>query len=186
MGTGRTVYQDSPSFDVRQPSPAVRRSSCWQTILPGPTSNMVDSAETMSTKLFPAVILAVALGHVACSEDINPAVPSQPNNPVTETFTGTLTLNGGITHPFSVTSSGAIRASIASLAPDSTVTIGLSLGTWNGTAETCATVIANDYATVGTAIVGAADREGRLCVRVYDAAGTLPQPTDYELTVIRP
>jgi hypothetical protein len=147
---------------------------------------MVNSLETMSTKLFPAVILAIALGQVSCSEDINPAIPSQPSNPVTETFTGTLTLNGGVTHPFSVTSSGAIRASIASLAPDSTVTIGLSLGTWNGTAETCATVISNDHATVGTAIVGAADREGRLCVRVYDAAGTLPQPTDYELTVVRP
>jgi hypothetical protein len=140
----------------------------------------------MSTKLFPAVILAIALGQAACSEDINPAVPSEPSNPVTETFTGTLTKNGGVTHPFSVARSGALRASIASLAPDSAVTIGLSLGTWNGTAETCATVISNDHATVGTAIVGAADREGRLCVRVYDAAGTLPQSTDYELAVVRP
>ena len=140
----------------------------------------------MSIKLFPAVVLTLALAQAACSEDINPAVPSQPNNPVTETFTGTLTQNGAKTHPFSVSSSGAIRATIASLAPDSTVKIGLSLGTWNGTAETCATVISNDNATVGTAIVGAADREGRLCVRVYDATGTLPQATDYELTVIRP
>jgi hypothetical protein len=140
----------------------------------------------MSTKLFPAVFLAIALAHVACSEDINPAVPSEPSNPVTETFTGTLTRNGGVTHPFSAARSGAIRAAVVSLAPDSTVIIGLSLGTWNGTAETCATVISNDHATVGTAIVGAADREGRLCVRVYDAAGTLPQATDYELTVVRP
>lgn len=147
---------------------------------------MVNSMEPMSTKLVPAVILAIAIGHVACSEDINPAVPSEPSNPVTETFTGTLTLNGADTHAFSAARSGAIRATIASLAPDSTVKIGLSLGTWNGTAETCATVISNDNATVGTAIVGAADREGRLCVRVYDATGTLPQATDYELTVIRP
>ena len=147
---------------------------------------MVNSEETMFTKLFPAVILATALGQAACSQDINPAVPSQPTNPVTETFADTLTMNGGKTHPFSVTASGPVRASIVSLAPDSTVTIGLSLGTWNGTAETCATVISNDNATVGTAIVGAADREGRLCVRVYDAAGTLPQPTDYELRVERP
>lgn len=147
---------------------------------------MINSMEIMSIKLFPAVVLTLALAQAACSEDINPAVPSQPNNPVTETFTGTLTQNGAKTHPFSVSSSGAIRATIASLAPDSTVTVGLSLGTWNGTAETCATVIANDNATVGTGITGAADREGRLCVRVYDAAGTLPQATDYELTVVRP
>ena len=140
----------------------------------------------MSTKLVPAVILAIALGHVACSEDINPAIPSEPSDPVVETFVGTLTQNGGKTHPFSAARSGSIRATIVSLAPDSSVTLGLSLGTWNGTAETCATVISNDSATVGTAIVGAADREGRLCVRVYDAAGTLPQATDYELTVLRP
>ena len=59
--------------------------------------------EIMFTKLFPAVVLTLALAQAACSEDINPAVPSQPNNPVTETFTGTLTQNGADTHPFSVT-----------------------------------------------------------------------------------
>jgi len=35
-------------------------------------------------------------------------------------------------------------------------------------------------------VTGAADREGRLCVRVYDADGTLPQPTDFQLTVVHP
>jgi hypothetical protein len=140
----------------------------------------------MSTKLHAAMLLALTVGLAACSEDINPAIPSNPSTPVTETFTGTLTQNGGVTHAFSVAASGAVTASIVSLAPDSAVAIGLSLGTWNGTAGTCATVISNDNATVGTSIVGAADREGRLCVRVYDAAGTLTQPTDYELRVVRP
>ena len=138
----------------------------------------------MFTKLFPAVVLAFALVQTACSESINPSLPSDPGNPVTETFTGTLTLNGADTRPFSVARSGSVSASISSLAPVNTITIGLSLGTWNGTA--CSTVIANDSATVGTTVTGAADREGRLCVRVYDADGTLPQPTDFELTVIHP
>jgi hypothetical protein len=146
---------------------------------------MVNSLETMSTKLFPAIVLALALGQAACSDDTNPSTPTTPTpNPVTETFTGTLTLNGAVTHPFSVTRGGSVRATIVSLAPDAAVTIGFSLGTWNG--SSCQTVISNDAATVGTAILGTADREGRLCVRVYDAAGTLPQPTDYELTVERP
>jgi hypothetical protein len=138
----------------------------------------------MFTKLFPAVVLAFALALTACSQDINPSIPSDPSNPVTETFTGTLTLNGADTRPFSVTRSGSVSASIASLAPDATVTIGLSLGTWNG--SSCSTVISNDSATVGTTVNGAADREGRLCVRVYDANGKLPQPTDFELTVVHP
>jgi hypothetical protein len=138
----------------------------------------------MLTKLVPAVVLAFALVQTACSESINPSLPSDPGNPVTETFTGRLTLNGADTRPFSVARSGSVTAAIASLAPDATVTIGLSLGTWNGTA--CSTVIANDSATLGTSVIGAADREGRLCVRVYDADGNLPQPTDFELTVVHP
>ena len=138
----------------------------------------------MFTKLFPAVVLAFALVQTACSESINPSLPSDPGNPVTETFTGTLTPNGAKTEPFSVARSGSVSAAIASLAPDATITIGLSLGTWNGTA--CSTVISNDSATLGTTLTGAADREGRLCVRVYDAGGTLTQPTDFELTVVHP
>ena len=148
---------------------------------------MVDSTETMSTKLFPAIILALALGQTACSEEINTANPIEPTpNPITETFTGTLTPNGAKTEPFTVTRSGAVTAGVVSLAPDATVTVGLSLGIWNGVASTCQTIISNDTATVGTTILGAAERDGRLCVRVYDAAGTLPQATDYEVRVVRP
>src|SRR5436190_17477528 len=124
----------------------------------------------MFTKLFPALVLTAALAQAACSDNINVASPSpDPGNPVTEAFTGTLTLTGAVTHPFSVSRSGSIRVTITSLAPDSAVTIGFSLGTWNGAA--CQTVISNDSGTLGAAIVGVADREGRLCVRVYDAAG---------------
>ena len=137
----------------------------------------------MFTKLFPAAVLAFALVQAACSQDPI-TTPTNPGTSVTESFTGTLTLNGADTIPFSVSRSGSVTASIASLAPVATVTIGLSLGTWNGTA--CSTVISNDSATVGTTVTGAADREGRLCVRVYDAAGTLPQPTDFSLTVVHP
>ena len=138
-------------------------------------------------KVFPAMILALALCQTACSDEINVANPIEPTpNPVTETFTGTLTPNGAKTEPFTVTRSGSVTASIASLAPDAAVTVGLSLGIWNGTVSTCQTIISNDSATVGTTILGTAERDGRLCVRVYDAAGTLPRATDYEVTVVRP
>ena len=148
---------------------------------------MVNSVEPMSTKVLPAVILALALGQTACSDEINVANPIEPTpNPVTETFPGTLTPYGAKTEPFTVTRSGSVTAAIARLAPDAAVTVGLSLGIWNGTAGSCQTIISNDSATVGTIILGTAERDGRLCVRVYDAAGTLPQPTDYEITIVRP
>jgi hypothetical protein len=138
----------------------------------------------MPTKLLIA-LLAAALAAPACtSDEEDPITPTPTPVPVTETFAGTLTRNGADTHPFTVTAAGSVRASIANLVPDATVIVGLSLGTWNGAA--CQAIISNDNASLGTALLGTADRAGRLCVRIYDAAGTLPAPTDYELTVIRP
>ena len=72
----------------------------------------------MFTKLVPAIVLASALAQTACSESINPSLPTDPGNPVTETFTGTLTRNGADTRPFSVSRSGSVTASIATLAKD--------------------------------------------------------------------
>ena len=143
----------------------------------------------MSTKLVPAVILAIALGHVACSQTStrrcrrsrrsgqpghrnvhrNADAERRRHSPVQRVAVGS-----------------ASGRDIARLEPGRRpVTIGLSLGTWNGAA--CQTVISNDSrdGEHGQSI-GAVDRAGRLCVRAYDAAGTLPQATNYELTVVRP
>lgn len=146
---------------------------------------MVNSPEPMPTKLPTVALLALVLGAAACTSDDDDIVTPTPNpNPVVDTFTGTLTPNGADTYPFSVSAAGSVRASIAVLDPDPTAIVGLSIGTWNGAA--CQTVIANDAATQSTAVLGTADRAGRLCVRIYDAAGTLPVPTNYELTVVHP
>jgi hypothetical protein len=138
----------------------------------------------MPTKLFTAIVLTAAFGAAACTGDDDLVAPTPTPNPVTETFTGSLTVNGADTHPFSVTTSGTVRATITRLEPETTALVGFSLGTWNG--ATCQTIISNDSATQGTSVVGTADREGRLCVRIYDAAGTLPAAQDYEITVVRP
>jgi hypothetical protein len=142
---------------------------------------MINSIEIMPTKLLIVMMAGFALAAGACTGDDDP-LPSTPSpNPVVDTFTGTLTRNGAQVEAFSVTASGDVRAAISKLEPDSTVIVGLSIGTWNGAA--CQTVISNDNATQGTAVVGTADRQGRLCVRIYDAEGTLPAPTNYEINV---
>ena len=141
---------------------------------------MINSLEIMPTKLLIAMMAGLALAAGACTDD--DPLPSTPSpTPIVDTFAGTLTRNGGVTEPFSVNASGDVRAAISKLEPDATVIVGLSIGTWNGAA--CQTVISNDNATQGTAVVGTADRQGRLCVRIYDARGTLPEPTSYEISV---
>ena len=127
-------------------------------------------------------ILLVAVSAVfaaACEDDV--ITPTPPERvPVTETFAGTLTPNDAETFPFA-SQSGLVTATLLNLAPDSTIVLGLSLGTWNGL--TCSIVLANDKATQGVAITGTVNALGNLCVRVYDV-GTLAEPLTYEVRVV--
>jgi hypothetical protein len=101
---------------------------------------------------------------------------------VTDTFSGTLTVNGGVTHAFGVQTGGRVTITLTTLTPDDAI-IGLSLGTWNGAA--CAIGIANDSAAKGAVVIGNVSGLGNLCVRVYDA-GSLARSTSYEVEVVHP
>lgn len=124
--------------------------------------------------------LAAAVLAAGCSEDTTPT--TAPETPVllSETVTGTVTVSGGSAQPFTVNRAGTVTAQITALAPDDTVVVGFSLGTWNGAA--CQVVIANDAAKLSTAIIGTATAPGTLCVRVYDVGG-LTTPTSYDVKV---
>jgi hypothetical protein len=100
---------------------------------------------------------------------------------VTETISNTLTPNGGRTHEFAVQQAGGVTVTITALAPDSTVTLGLSLGTWNG--AVCSAILSNDRATLNTTLTGTAQNTGLFCARVFDAAGSLTAPTDYTIDI---
>ena len=115
-----------------------------------------------SRALWVPVLVLAAVTTSACGDD-QPTNPTNPTTPtaVTETFEGTVTVNGAITHPFVVQTAGTVVARIAALEPADAV-IGLSIGTWNGV--TCQIVLANDNA------------------RVYDV-GKLSQATSYQITV---
>jgi hypothetical protein len=124
-------------------------------------------------------ILLFAAAAAACEDDIT--TPIAPDRvAVTETFAGTLAPNDAETFPFA-SQSGIVTATLLNLAPDKSVILGLSLGTWNGL--TCAIVLANDKAMEGVAITGTVNALGNLCVRVYDV-GALVEPLTYEVRVV--
>jgi pimeloyl-ACP methyl ester carboxylesterase len=130
---------------------------------------------------FRALLLLAPLA-VACGDNDAPTGPSAPEPiAITEPFTGTLTPNGGRTHEFVVQQAGTLSVRLSALAPDDTVVIGLSLGTWNG--QVCAATLPNDKATLNTVVTGTAQNTGLYCARVYDAAGTLTAATDYTIDV---
>jgi hypothetical protein len=127
---------------------------------------------------------AAALTAAACGSNDTPTTPTAPSAPaVTDTFNGTLTPSGGATFTFITARSGSLTATLTSLGPDSGLTVGLLLGTWNGNA--CAVQIVKDNAVQSSTIVGAASAAGSLCVRIYDV-GNVAAPVDFQITVVHP
>ena len=130
-----------------------------------------------------AVLTMVALSTVACGDDDpTPTAPSPPPT-VTETFSGTVNRNGIVIHNFTTQASGVVTATLTTLAPDSELLVGLSLGTWNGTA--CQLVITKTDAKQATVITGGVSALGSLCVVINDV-GNIVNPITYELTVVHP
>jgi hypothetical protein len=131
-------------------------------------------------RTFRALLLLAPLA-AACGDD-NPTTPTAPTPvAVTETFSGTLTPNGGRTHEFVVQQAGTVTVRLSALAPDDTINIGLSLGTWNG--AVCQAILSNDRAALNATVTGTAQQTGLFCGRVYDAAGSLTTATDYTIDI---
>jgi len=135
--------------------------------------------------LFAALTLALAT--VGCGNDDDNNTPTAPSTPttVTETYADSIGRNGARTHNFTSSSSGVVNATLTTLAPDSTLVVGFSLGTWNASAASCQLVITNDAATQGTVVTGGVSALGSLCVRIYDV-GNITGTISYEITVVHP
>lgn len=127
--------------------------------------------------------LAFALGTAACGSDTT-TTPT-PTTPVssTDTFSGPLTANGAASFPFTTAASGTITATLTTLAPNSTLIVGLALGTWNGNA--CQIILSKDSATQSSFISGQASQSATYCVRIYDV-GNVTDPQTFEVQVNHP
>jgi hypothetical protein len=135
----------------------------------------------MSRLSFLAV--AIALSAVACGSSTT--TPTAPTTPVssTDTFAGPLTQNGAQTFQFTTAASGTITATLTTLAPNSTLVVGLALGTFNGNA--CQILLTKDSATQSSFIVGQASQSSTYCVRIYDV-GNVTDPQTFEIQVNHP
>lgn len=129
-----------------------------------------------------SLVCVVAAG---CKDPLASLITPTVSVTVTETFTGTLTVNGATSHPFDVTSTGGgdVTATLKTVGPDSAAVVGLGLGTWNGTA--CQILISNDRAVQTSSILGRATSTGALCVRLFDV-GQIGTPQNYEIEVVHP
>ena len=130
---------------------------------------------------FVVLVLPLAIFTGACSGDIS-KIPTTPDPvTVTETFTGTVNINGASTHTFFTTATGGVTATLTSLGENPPELVGLSMGTFSG--STCSVVLANDKAVVTSIVAGTVTTlGGSLCVRIYDV-GSLIGSVPYEIRV---
>ena len=135
------------------------------------------------TSVCACLLLPLALIAAGCGDD-NAGTPVTPTPPpaVTEpTISGSIARNGAFTTPF-IANTGTITATLATLEPDTAV-VGFALGEWNSITELCQIKLANDAATSGRIIVGAAQVTANYCVRIYDAKGDLTGPVSFDVNI---
>jgi hypothetical protein len=128
---------------------------------------------------FVCVMVAVLLSG-ACDNGPSTSPSPNPGNPVTETFTGTLKLNGSITHSFLTAASGAVTATITTLDPSGAV-VGFQLGTFN--TVTCSAVLSNDLATAASVLSASTQTSASLCVKMHDPNGAIAADASVTYTV---
>ena len=142
-------------------------------------------------RLRPAILLlAVMAAAAGCNDNNNVTTPTTTTTTTTtatttETFSGTLNMNGAVTYPFTAGTAGTITATLTTVSPDATVAIGLSLGSWTG--SSCQISIANDAATQTAIVTGTVTASAALCARVYDTGKvTAAQPVSFTVTIAHP
>lgn len=132
------------------------------------------------TRYVTTLFVLAALASAGCGSDDPVDLPSQPTPvTITQTFAGTLTVNGAQTHNFPVERAGTVTAQVKALS-DQAATLGISLGTWNGAA--CQIIISNTAAVLNTTVVGTATSIGQFCVWLNDV-GKLTSGVDYSVDV---
>ena len=141
------------------------------------------------------LLAAVVWAGSACNNntDTTSTSPTTPSTSftATETFTGALEKNGAQSYSFTVSTIGTVFVTLTTLTdsinPDNVPpTVGISLGTWNGTSCAVNYGIFTDAAGQGAAIAGTVTGAGVLCTRIYDPGSKVSNPVNYTITVTHP
>lgn len=131
-----------------------------------------------------SLVLVVALASASCGSDDSTTSPTSPTPVyVTDTFSGTLATGETARHSFAAKTGGSIQIALATLAPDTTLTMGIGLGTWDGVA--CSVILQTGVATVSSVFSASATVAGNYCVTIFDV-GSVATTTEYTLSVVHP
>jgi hypothetical protein len=140
--------------------------------------------------------LALSVVAAACAED-DPGIVQPDVNPatVTETFTGTLSVQSVSSHSFIISRSGRITVTLTAVSPPptsegpSSPEVGVGIGIPNPSGLTCVLNLGDRTTTTTTAAstpqISGIVIPGTFCVAVYDV-GKLTEAVDYTVAVAHP
>ncbi|HEV3061978.1 MAG TPA: hypothetical protein VGY48_27255 [Vicinamibacterales bacterium] len=133
---------------------------------------------------FVAILSAAGLLTMACNGVVDPA------NNVTDTFTGTIPVQGTTIpgSPWSTSKTGEYTIKVTSLTPNNGVFFGtvLSYAAGDGTCVGSLTPIqTNSFGTVNTPVMSGAIYPGSYCVFLFDV-GAFTAPETFTMTVSHP
>ena len=131
-----------------------------------------------------AAVFAALVTSIACggSTPTEPTAPAPVYELKTSTFPGTVTTGGSVGFPFTVVNPGDISLSIIELAPVSTLTMGLALGSWDAAASTCTQQLTTNTATLNVVFSASPSAPGEYCVGIFDI-GNVQVSSDFTLKV---
>jgi hypothetical protein len=129
--------------------------------------------------VFAALVASIACGGQTPTE---PSTPAPVYELKTSTFPGTLTTGGAAGFPFTVVNPGDISVSITELAPLSTITMGIGLGSWDSAGLTCTPQRSTNSATLNIVFAASPSAPGEYCVGIFDV-GNVQVSTDFVLKV---
>jgi hypothetical protein len=138
----------------------------------------------MQRAFWGVLVLAAAVVAGGCDNELDPT-PTEPAPTTTETFTGSITVNGAAVHTVNIAAAGRVEATLTEVAPDPAIAVGFALGTWDATRSICQQIIPNDSARQGDILTGNVTGPGQLCARIYDT-GKLTASINYSISVTHP
>jgi hypothetical protein len=138
----------------------------------------------MQRAFWGVLVLAAAVAVGGCDNDLD-TTPTEPAPTTTDTFDGSINVNGAASHTVNIAAAGTVTATLTEITPDPAIAVGFALGTWNPTTSVCQQIIPNDNALQGQILTGNVSGPGQLCVRIYDT-GKLTGAINYRFTVTHP
>ena len=133
-------------------------------------------------RTFSALSWLTALIAAGCGLPESSTSPT-PTTPPTETFAGTLAVQGSNVFTFTVAQTGPVSVTLASLSSTSTGGVGLGIGTPNGTTACTLTSSTPNATAATTAQITLTQNPGTVCVKIFDT-GNLTTAATFTINII--